>query len=101
MSAMEADGLIGEAAETYVAYLLTAYGFTREEVEVPEAYSSGREIDWFGHLNDALSALEGYSEPEVRRILTARNPWVDGGGSLLDLLRAGDARAVRRILRRY
>lgn len=101
MGAMETDRLIGDAAETYVAYLLTAYGFTRNEVEIPEAYAGGRELDWFGHLNDALSALEGYSEPEVHQILTGRNPWVEGGGSLLDLLRAGDARGVRRILRRY
>ena len=100
MGAMDTSGLVGDAAETYVAYLLAAYGFTREEVEIPVAYAN-REIDWFGDLNDTLSALEGYSEPEVRRILTGRNPWVEGGGSLLELLRSGDARGVRRILRRY
>ena len=92
--------LVDEAAETYVAYLLTAYGFEREEVEIPDAYR-GRELDWFGDLNDALSALDGFSEQEARRILVGRNPWVDGGGSLLGLLREGGSRAVRRILRRY
>ena len=92
--------LVDNAAETYVAYLLTAYGFEREEVDIPDAYR-GRELDWFGDLNDALSRLDGYSEPEARAILVGRNPWVDGGGSLLGLLREGKAREVRRILRRY
>lgn len=94
------SGLVEEAAETYVGFLLAAYGFERAEVEIPDAYR-GRELDWFGDLNDALSALEGYSEPEVHRILTGRNPWVDGGGSLLECLREGNPREVRRILRRY
>ena len=92
--------LVDDAAETYVAYLLTAYGFEREEVGIPDAYQ-GRELDWFGDLNDALSTLDGYSEPEARQILVGRNPWVEGGGSLMSLLREGDAREVRRILRRY
>jgi hypothetical protein len=92
--------LVSEAAETYVSYLVTAYGFERADVETPEAYS-GREIDWFGELNDAISALEGYSHAEVHGILTGRNPWVEGGGSLLGRLRAGEGREVRRILRRY
>ena len=92
--------LVDDAAETYVAYLLTAYNFSREEVEIPAAYR-GRELDWFGDLNDALSRLDGYSDVEARAILVGRNPWVEGGGSLLDLLREGKAREVRRILRRY
>jgi hypothetical protein len=92
--------LVDDAAETYVAYLLTAYGFERDEVDIPDGYR-GRELDWFGHLNDALSALEGYSEREARQILIGRNPWVDGGGSLMSLLRKGDWREVQRVLRRY
>jgi hypothetical protein len=92
--------LFEEAAETYTAFLLEAYGFERGEVEIPDAYR-GRELDWFGDLNDALTELEDYAPAEVRRILTGRNPWVDEGASLLSRLRSGERREVRRILRRY
>jgi hypothetical protein len=92
--------LLEEAAETYTAYLVEAYGFTSAEVAVPAAYS-GREVDWFGDLNDVLTELEDYAPPAARAIVTGRNPWVKGGGTLLSLLRAGDRREVHRILRRY
>jgi hypothetical protein len=92
--------VIEEAADAYVGYLVEAYGFERADVELPPAYR-GRELDWFGHVNELITALEGYSEPEVRQILTGRSPWVDGGGSLLGELRAGGFEHVRRVLKRY
>jgi hypothetical protein len=94
------EQLVEEAAETYTAFLLEAYGFERADVETPDAYR-GREVDWFGDLNDTLTELEDYAPPEVRRILTGRNPWVRDDESLLSLLRRGETREVRRILRRY
>lgn len=92
--------LLDEAAEAYVAYLVEAYGFERTEVDIPPAYK-GREVDWFGDLNEVLTELEDYSGPEARRLLTGRNPWVREGGTLLGLLRAGGFADVRRILKRY
>ena len=92
--------LLEEAAETYSAYLVEAYGFTPGDVDVPESYR-GRDVDWFGALNDVLTELEDYTPGEAREILLGRNPWVDGGGTLLSLLRSGEHRDVRRILKRY
>jgi hypothetical protein len=98
---MEGTGeLLAEAAETYTAYLVEAYGFAPEDVAVPPAYS-GREVDWFGDLNDVLTELEDYAPAAARAIVTGRNPWVTGGGTLLSLLSAGDRREVHRILKRY
>jgi hypothetical protein len=99
-STVEASSeLLDDAAKTYSAYLVEAYGFEPGEIEIPPAYA-GRELDWFGHLNEVLTELEDYSGPEARRLLVGRNPWVDGGGSLLGLLREGRVRDLRRILRR-
>jgi hypothetical protein len=92
--------LLAEAAATYSAYLVEAYGFTPEEIAVPPIYE-GREIDWFGDLNDVLTELEDHTPAGARAIVTGRNPWVTGGGTLLSLLRAGERREVHRILRRY
>jgi hypothetical protein len=92
--------LLAEAAETYTAYLVEAYGFTREEIAVPPAYED-RPIDWFGDLNDVLTELEDHSPAAARTILTGRNPWVTGGGTLLSLLREGHRRDVHRILKRH
>jgi hypothetical protein len=92
--------LLQDASDAYVAYLVEAYGFERHEVELPPTYV-GREIDWFGHVNEVLTQLEDYSRAEVRHILTGRNPWVKGGGSLLKHLRDGEFADVHRILRRY
>jgi hypothetical protein len=92
--------LLDEAAEAYSAYLLEAYGLERAQVEVPDSYR-GRELDWFGDLNDALTELEDYSPAEARAILSGRNPWVDGGGSLLGVLRSGNRAEAHRILKRY
>jgi hypothetical protein len=91
---------LDEATTVYTAYLIEAYGFGADDVALPEAYR-GNEVDWFGALNEILTELEDYRPDEVRAILTARNPWVEGGGTLLDLLRRGDGGKVRRILRRY
>ncbi len=92
--------LLQDASDTYVGYLLEVYGFQRAEVALPPTYA-GREIDWFGHLNEVLTELEDYSSEETRRILTGRNPWVKDGGSLLGRLRDGEFADVRRILKRY
>jgi hypothetical protein len=92
--------LLRDASEAYVGYLVEAYGFARPDVELPPSYE-GREIDWFGHLNEVLTQLEDYSHAETHRILTGRNPWVAGGGSLLGRLREGEFADVHRILKRY
>jgi hypothetical protein len=98
---MEGRGeLLAEAAHTYSAYLVEAYGFAPEDIAVPPAYE-GRAIDWFGDLNDVLTELEDHSPAAARAILTGRNPWVEGGGTLLSLLRAGNRRDVHRILKRH
>jgi hypothetical protein len=89
-----------EAAAMYIAYLIEAYGFARDDVTIPDSYR-GRELDWFGDLNEILTELEDYRPAEVFRILTDRNPWVRGGGPLLSVLRSGDRRGAMRILRRY
>jgi hypothetical protein len=91
---------LDEATTVYTAYLIEAYGFGPEHVALPDAYR-GREVDWFGALNEILTELEDYRPDEARAILTARNPWVEGGGTLLGLMRSGDVGKVRRILRRY
>lgn len=92
--------LLQDASDAYAGYLVEAYGFTLAEVELPPSYE-GREIDWFGHLNEVLTQLEDYSPAEVRHIVTGRNPWVREGGSLLGRLRAGHFAEVHRILKRY
>ncbi|MDX6564192.1 MAG: hypothetical protein QOD65_4006 [Gaiellales bacterium] len=88
-----------EAAAVYTGYLKEAYGFAEDEVAIPDAYRD-RELDWFGDLNETLTELEDYSPARVRTILTERNPWT-GGATLLEVLRRGDRREVRRVLRRY
>jgi hypothetical protein len=90
---------LADAAAVYTAYLKEAYGFEDDEVAIPDAYR-GRELDWFGDLNETLTDLEDYGPARVHAILTGRNPWT-GGATLLEVLRSGDRREVRRVLRRY
>jgi hypothetical protein len=99
MAETRADRL-DEATMVYTAYLIEAYGFDPDDVALPESYR-GREVDWFGAVNEILTELEEYRPDEARAILAARNPWVEGGGTLLELMRSGDVAKVRRILRRY
>jgi hypothetical protein len=92
--------VLEEASAAYVGYLVAAYGFDAADVQLPAAYR-GRELDWFGHVNELITELDGYSEAEVLQILTGANPWVSGGGSLLGELREGGFDHVLRVLKRY
>ena len=91
--------LLDEAAQAYLGFLHEAYGLTAEEVGIPDAYA-GREVDWFGHLNEVLHALDGYEPAEVADILRRRDPRLGEGETPLSALRAGGFRRVHRVLRR-
>jgi hypothetical protein len=88
-----------EAADAYSAYLIEAYGLTREEVSVPDAYR-GEEADWYGHLNEVLHLLDGYGGSEVAAILRRPDARLGEGETLLSNLRAGNFRRVHRLARR-
>lgn len=91
--------LADEAADAYSAFLHEAYGLTPDEVGIPDAYE-GREIDWFGQLNEVLHLLDGYEPDAVLTILRRRDPRLGEGETLLSCLRAGHFERVHRVLRR-
>lgn len=96
---MNTRELVDEAAEAYVAYLAEAYGLTRDEVAIPDAYR-GREVDWFGQLNEVLHLLDGYQPDEIAAILRRPEVRLGEGETLLSTLRAGNFRRAHSVLRR-
>jgi hypothetical protein len=91
--------MVDEAAEAYAAYLAEAYGLTAEEVAIPDAYL-GREVDWFGQLNEVLHSLDGYQPDEVAAILRRPDVRLGEGETLLSTLHSGNFRRAHSVLRR-
>ena len=90
---------LDEAAEAYSAFLGEAYGLTGEEVGIPDSYE-GREVDWFGDVNEVLHQLDGYEPREVAAILRRRDPRLGEDETLLSCLRAGNFNRAHEVLRR-
>jgi hypothetical protein len=72
---------------------------TSDEVSIPANYE-GREVDWFGDLNEVLHLLDGYEPHEVTAILRRRDPRLGEGETPLSCLRAGNFSRLQRVLRR-